>query len=160
MILLLFIGTSFIKNYFSLKLFSSKYIFSGKTVEVNNTDAEGRLVLGDGVSYASRVLGCDIIIDMATLTGGQSITTGHHHASILSNQGAWENICVENGKLSGDLCYPILYCPEFQADEFASHVADMKNSNRDRSNCPTSCGGIFIQSHLKDGFDFKGAQNR
>ena len=76
MILLLFIGTSFIKNYFSLKLFSSKYIFSGKTVEVNNTDAEGRLVLGDGVSYASRVLGCDIIIDMATLTGGQSITTG------------------------------------------------------------------------------------
>ena len=93
---------------------------------------------------------------MATLTGGQSVTTGHHHASILSNQGAWENICVENGKLSGDLCYPILYCPEFQADEFASHVADMKNSNRDRSNCPTSCGGIFIQSHLKDGFDFKG----
>jgi probable aminopeptidase NPEPL1 len=44
--------------------------------EVNNTDAEGRLVLGDGVAYASKNLKSDIIVDVATLTGTQSITTG------------------------------------------------------------------------------------
>lgn len=40
-------------------------------MEVNNTDAEGRLVLGDGVSYAKKNLNCDVIVDMATLTGAQ-----------------------------------------------------------------------------------------
>ena len=43
----------------------------GKTVEINNTDAEGRLVLGDGVAYAKRNLKADVVVDMATLTGAQ-----------------------------------------------------------------------------------------
>lgn len=46
-------------------------LFSGKTVEINNTDAEGRLVLGDGVAYARKVLQADWVVDMATLTGAQ-----------------------------------------------------------------------------------------
>lgn len=46
-------------------------LYSGRTVEINNTDAEGRLVLADGVSYASRDLKANIILDMATLTGAQ-----------------------------------------------------------------------------------------
>ena len=45
--------------------------YSGKTVEINNTDAEGRLVLGDGVAYARKNLGADVVVDMATLTGAQ-----------------------------------------------------------------------------------------
>ncbi len=47
-----------------------------RTVEITNTDAEGRLVLGDGVHYASKDLKADIIVDMATLTGAQGIATG------------------------------------------------------------------------------------
>ena len=46
-------------------------LYSGKTVEINNTDAEGRLVLGDGVAYARNVLKADWVLDMATLTGAQ-----------------------------------------------------------------------------------------
>lgn len=46
-------------------------LYSGRTVEINNTDAEGRLVLADGVAYAHRDLKADIILDMATLTGAQ-----------------------------------------------------------------------------------------
>ena len=46
-------------------------LFSGKSVEINNTDAEGRLVLGDGVAYARKVLNADWVVDMATLTGAQ-----------------------------------------------------------------------------------------
>ena len=46
-------------------------LYSGKTVEINNTDAEGRLVLGDGVAYARRDLKADWVVDLATLTGAQ-----------------------------------------------------------------------------------------
>lgn len=55
-------------------------MYSGKTVEINNTDAEGRLVLADGVAYAKKDLKANIIVDMATLTGvnkNQSITYVH-----------------------------------------------------------------------------------
>ncbi|CAN0572879.1 unnamed protein product, partial [Ectocarpus sp. 12 AP-2014] len=55
-------------------------LYSGRTVEINNTDAEGRLVLSDGVAYAARHLGPSVIIDMATLTGAQGVTTGRRHA--------------------------------------------------------------------------------
>lgn len=51
-------------------------LYSQRTVEINNTDAEGRLVLGDGVVFASHDLKCNTIVDMATLTGAQAIATG------------------------------------------------------------------------------------
>eukprot|EP00058_Branchiostoma_floridae_P000348 XP_002585836.1 hypothetical protein BRAFLDRAFT_132933 [Branchiostoma floridae] len=60
-------------------------LYSGRTVEINNTDAEGRLVLGDGVAYAAKDLQADIIVDMATLTGAQGISVGKYHAAILTN---------------------------------------------------------------------------
>ena len=51
-------------------------LYSGKTVEINNTDAEGRLVVSDGVVYADRDLKANIILDMCTLTGAQGVATG------------------------------------------------------------------------------------
>ena len=51
-------------------------LYSGRSVEINNTDAEGRLVLGDGVVFASQDLHCNTILDMATLTGAQGTATG------------------------------------------------------------------------------------
>ena len=51
-------------------------LYSGKTVEINNTDAEGRLVLGDGVAYSRNVLKADWVVDMATLTGAQVSNDG------------------------------------------------------------------------------------
>jgi probable aminopeptidase NPEPL1 len=130
-------------------------LYSGKTVEVNNTDAEGRLVLGDGVAYATMHLSPDIVIDMATLTGAQLVTTGKRHAAILSNNEELERAVFQAGLSSGDLVYPILYCPEFLKKEFHSDIADMKNSVKDRSNGQSSCAGHFIEDHL--GNDFKGS---
>eukprot|EP00088_Acartia_fossae_P065058 TRINITY_DN8010_c0_g1_i4.p1 TRINITY_DN8010_c0_g1~~TRINITY_DN8010_c0_g1_i4.p1 ORF type:complete len:535 (-),score=142.38 TRINITY_DN8010_c0_g1_i4:814-2418(-) len=129
-------------------------MYSGKTVEINNTDAEGRLVLADGVAYAKKDLNCQIILDICTLTGAQGIATGRYHASHLSNQGDWEEAVSEAGRASGDLSFPAVYCPEFQYPEFNSVVADMKNSVCDRSNAQPSCAGLFINSHL--GFDWDG----
>lgn len=130
-------------------------LYSGKTVEINNTDAEGRLVLADGVAYAARDLGADIILDMCTLTGAQGVSTGRHHASHLSNCENWETALAEAGRKSGDLSFPAVYCPELHFQEFNSAVADMKNSVADRSNAAPSCAGLFINANL--GFDFPGA---
>ena len=52
------------------------YFIPGKTVEINNTDAEGRLVVSDGVFYARKDLKANFIVDMCTLTGAQGISTG------------------------------------------------------------------------------------
>lgn len=125
-------------------------LLSGKTVEINNTDAEGRLVLSDGVFYSSKHLNPLAIIDIATLTGAQLITTGRNHAAIASNSDSLEEIAVAAGKYTGDLTFPILYCPEFYRNEFRSAVADMKNSVADRSNAQSSCAGQFIANHIDD----------
>lgn len=131
-------------------------LFSGKTVEINNTDAEGRLVLGDGVAYASQKLpdvGC--IVDMATLTGAQLVATGKRHAAVVANTEEMESAAVRAGLRSGDLCHPLPYAPEFYRGEFASKVADMRNSVKDRSNAQSSCAANFVAEHLSA--DYKGA---
>ena len=130
-------------------------MYSGKTVEVNNCDAEGRLVLGDGVAHATKhIPDLDLVVDMATLTGSQLIATGKKHAGILANTQELEQQAVAAGLHSGDLTYPLLYAPELLKEEFNSKVADMKNSVKDRSNAQTSCAGHFIESHLDK--DYKG----
>ncbi|XP_048385790.1 probable aminopeptidase NPEPL1 isoform X1 [Stegostoma tigrinum] len=129
-------------------------LYSGKTVEINNTDAEGRLVLADGVSYACKDLKADIILDIATLTGAQGIATGKYHAGLLTNSEEWEQACVKAGQNSGDLVQPMVYCPELHFSEFTSAVADMKNFVADRANAMSSCAGLFIEAHI--GFDWPG----
>jgi len=142
---------------------------SGRTVEVNNTDAEGRLVLGDCVSHASNSLDStpDIIYDQATLTGAQLVAVGRKHAGILAKSKKLEDRMVEAGLSSGDLCFPILYAPELLKSEFKSQVADMKNSVKDRGNAQCSCAGHFIESHIDESYqndyvhcDMAGPQSR
>ncbi len=123
---------------------------SGKTVEINNTDAEGRLLLGDGVSWAARELGAHVVIDAATLTGAQLIATGVVHAAVIANDAALEDIAVESGRTSGDLVHPLPFAPELYAHEFRSPIADMRNSVANRNNAQTSCAAQFIHAHLAD----------
>lgn len=129
-------------------------LYSGRTVEVNNTDAEGRLVVSDGVVYANKDLKADVILDMCTLTGAQGISTGRYHAAHLTNSADWEEKTFHAGLASGDMSFPLVYCPELHFSEFYSAVADMKNSVADRNNAQSSCAGLFINAHL--GFDFPG----
>jgi len=124
-------------------------MLSGLTTEINNTDAEGRLCLGDGVAYAARELQPGIIITMATLTGAQGISTGKRHAALYCSDEAVETSTLAAGRFTGDLCHALPYCPEFFKPEFASKVADMKNSVADRSNAQSSCAGQFIANHCE-----------
>lgn len=130
---------------------------SGRTVEINNTDAEGRLVLGDGVSYAAKSLSPDVIITAATLTGAQGVATGKRHCAVMASSDEAERTAVQAGKQSGDTCFPVLYAPELFKKEFSSKVADMYNSVKDRSNAQVSCAGQFIANHLPSDYVANGS---
>jgi probable aminopeptidase NPEPL1 len=126
---------------------------SGKSVEINNTDAEGRLVLSDGVWHAASAKDTpSVIVDMATLTGAQGIATGMYHAGIYCNTLPWEQITVSAGIASGELTFPLLYAPEFHMSEFSSKVADFKNSVRNRGNAQSSCAAAFIAANLPQAY--------
>ncbi|CAB4064806.1 NPEPL1 [Lepeophtheirus salmonis] len=99
-------------------------------------------------------LKADIIVDVCTLTGSQGVATGNVHAAFLTNNYEWESKTLTAGRSSGDLTFPLVYCPEVHFSEFNSMVADMKNSVADRSNATSSCAGLFINAHL--GFNFPG----
>ncbi len=123
---------------------------SGKTVEINNTDAEGRLLLGDAVSYVSRRYKVDAVIDAATLTGAAVVSTGVRHAAVVSNREGLEQLAVKVGRETGDLAAPLPFAPEFFQKEFESKVADMKNSVANRMNAQSSCAAQFVYSHIQD----------
>uniref|UniRef100_A0A7E4VIZ0 CYTOSOL_AP domain-containing protein n=1 Tax=Panagrellus redivivus TaxID=6233 RepID=A0A7E4VIZ0_PANRE len=124
-------------------------MLSGKTVEINNTDAEGRLVLADGVYYAKTKLNANVIIDMATLTGAQMYATGKLHAGVLTNSDEWELKATRAGRASGDLVHPFVFAPDLHFGDLKSPLADMKNSNLGSTiGPPSSIAGLFIASHI------------
>ena len=120
----------------------------GLSVEVNNTDAEGRIVLADAISYATTYLDPSLVIDLATLTGAQSFATGVKHSGIYTNLDTTERDVFRAGRQSGDLCFPFLYCPEFLDDQFDSKVADLKNSVKDRATASSAAAGRFLEKAL------------
>jgi len=125
-------------------------MWSKKTVEVNNTDAEGRLVLADGVAWAAHHYQPDLLVDAATLTGAALVASGKLHAAVYSNSEDIERLAVESGRRAGEPCHPLVFVPELLRKEFESPVADMKNSVKSRSNAQSACAAQFIANHLPD----------
>ena len=105
-------------------------MYGGKTVEVLNPDAEGRLVLGDALVKAAEVGkkrgGLDGIVDVATLTGAQSIALGVRTAAVMTNNEEFQNIFLEAVKISGELFWP-MPLPEELRPSLDSTVADIAN---------------------------------
>jgi len=98
----------------------------GKTVEINNTDAEGRLVLGDAVAFAVRE-GVDEIIDLATLTGAAVIALGDHTAGLMSNDQPLADRLLGAAKASGEQLWQLPMYDEF-AEAMRGEITDLKNS--------------------------------
>ena len=98
---------------------------SGKTVEILNTDAEGRLVLCDALSYAGRYKP-KTVIDVATLTGACITALGHHASAVYANDDALAGALVEAGEWTGDRAWRMPLWPEYQAG-LDSRFADMAN---------------------------------
>jgi len=99
---------------------------NGKTVEVDNTDAEGRLLLGDALTYSAR-FNPDVLIDFATLTGSCVVALGHEAAGIMSNDEELSKTLVKLGEEVGERVWPLpLYDDYFPY--LKSEWADMKNA--------------------------------
>ncbi len=98
---------------------------SGKTIEIINTDAEGRLVLSDAICYAKK-LGAKRIVDMATLTGAVSIALGDVNAAILGTDQALIDEVIEAGREVGDKYWQLPLDKEY-SKQIKSEIADIKN---------------------------------
>jgi leucyl aminopeptidase len=99
---------------------------SGKTVEVINTDAEGRLVLIDGVSYV-QAEGADRVVDVATLTGAIRIALGIHYTGLFGRPDGWVDAVHRAGRLAGERLWRMPLSDEIR-DEVKSEVADLRNA--------------------------------
>lgn len=99
--------------------------FSGKTVEVQNTDAEGRMILCDALAYAAKQK-CDIIIDIATLTGACMVALGKYMAGLMSNDDELTEQLQKASEDSGEKVWPMPSGDEY-AEEMKSKIADLKN---------------------------------
>ena len=121
---------------------------SGQTVEVINTDAEGRLVLGDAITWAQKNFQPKIMIDLATLTGAMVVTFGHEYAGIFSNDDKLAANLIKAADESGDKLWrqPLAEAYDRMID---SPIADMKNVG------PREAGSItaaqFIKRFVDDG---------
>lgn len=101
---------------------------SGKTVEINNTDAEGRLTLGDALTYAITNVSPDEIIDIATLTGGAQIALGNHTGALFANEDGLAARLLRASAHSGDDVWRMPLRDRL-FETLKSDVADMKNSS-------------------------------
>jgi len=99
--------------------------FQGKTVEVLNTDAEGRLILADALTYAARE-GCTHLVDAATLTGAIAVALGHLYAGAFSNDEAWQQRVLEAAKAAGERIWPFPMDAEYR-ELLKSAFADLAN---------------------------------
>lgn len=100
--------------------------YSGKTVEIQNTDAEGRMILCDALHYAVKQ-NCDVIIDIATLTGSCMVALGTHKAGLMANDDKLIKQLQQASETSGESVWP-LPCGDEYAEEMKSKIADLKNS--------------------------------
>lgn len=98
---------------------------SGQTIEILNTDAEGRLILCDALTYAEK-FNPDTVIDVATLTGACIVALGAHPAGLLSNHNPLANDLLSAGQTCGDRCWQLPLWDDYQ-EQLDSNFADMGN---------------------------------
>ncbi len=98
----------------------------GKTVEIINTDAEGRLILADALSYTRDRYDPSAMVDCATLTGACVVALGHHAAALLGNDDELQDEVREAGDLAGERCWPLPLWKPYRK-QLKSEVADLKN---------------------------------
>ncbi|MDK9700307.1 MAG: leucyl aminopeptidase [bacterium] len=102
-------------------------MMNGKSVEVDNTDAEGRIVLADALHYAVSTYKPRGVIDLATLTGAIVIALGHHATGLFTNDEDLANKVIAAGERAGEHCWRMPMFDEYRA-QIKSDVADMKNT--------------------------------
>ena len=121
---------------------------SGQTIEVQNTDAEGRLVLCDVLWYAQKHYAPTAIVDLATLTGAIVIGLGHHHAGLFSNDDTLAGQLTDAGLAEGERVWRLPLGPEYDR-QLKSKFADMRNIGGRAAGSITAAQ--FLQRFINEG---------
>ena len=119
---------------------------NGKTIEVDNTDAEGRLTLADALCYACE-LNVDEVVDIATLTGACMVALGTVASGIMGNDETLINKLISTAKDSGEIFWQMPMYKEYFAS-LKSDIADMKNTGSRYGGA--SAAGLFLQEFVDD----------
>jgi leucyl aminopeptidase len=119
---------------------------NGKTVEVNNTDAEGRLILADALTYCVRELGAERVVDLATLTGAVVVALGSTYAGLIANDDEWAAAVTRAGAESGELVWRLPLHEEYKQLTKGT-IADLSNAAAKRK-ASTIYAGSFLEEFV------------
>jgi leucyl aminopeptidase len=120
---------------------------NGKTVEVDNTDAEGRLILADALTWCVREMGAERLVDVATLTGAVVVALGSTYAALVSNDDEWAATVAAAASESGELVWRLPLHPEYK-ELMKGRIADLTNASAKRK-----AGTITAASFLEEFVD-------
>ena len=123
------------------------HTLNGKTVEIISTDAEGRLVLADALTYAQQTYQPRALIDLATLTGGVVVALGRVRAGLLSNNDALAEALYRAGEATGERLWRLPLDEEYSRN-MKGDDADLKNSGGREGHC--ILGGAFLKAFVND----------
>jgi len=121
---------------------------NGRTVEVRNTDAEGRLVLADALSYASTFPDLEVAIDLATLTGACVVALGPMAAGVLGNSQELVDDILAAADKAGEAMWQLPLYSEY-AEHIKSDIADIKNTGIRWGGAITAA--LFLSHFVRDG---------
>lgn len=121
--------------------------YNGKTAEVKNTDAEGRLILADALSYTVKHYKPDAIIDLATLTGACAYALGPFFSGLMSQHEEFSHKVQEAAKTSGDRVWPLPFDNDYKA-AIKSDVADICNIGSPKYKAGAITAGFFLQNFV------------
>jgi leucyl aminopeptidase len=122
---------------------------SGQTIEVLNTDAEGRLVLADALWHTQKAFTPKLVIDLATLTGAIIISLGSHRAGLFSNDETLAAQLQAAGEESGERLWRLPLGEEYDK-MIDSDIADMQNIGKERE-AGSIMGAVFLQRFIQEG---------
>ncbi|MBQ4875532.1 MAG: leucyl aminopeptidase [Rickettsiaceae bacterium H1] len=123
---------------------------SGQTIEVLNTDAEGRLVLADALSYVEEKFNPNIIVDLATLTGAIVVALGDQHAGVFSNNDELAKQIISSGQTVNEKVWRFPLSKEYDK-QIDSDVADMQNISLKGTGADSITAAQFLQRFVKEG---------
>jgi leucyl aminopeptidase len=123
--------------------------YNGKTIEILNTDAEGRLILADGLSYITKNYKLDGLLDYATLTGAVVVALGHRYTGLMTNDQAFADLVIEKGEKTQDRVWQMPLDDEY-AEDIKSKIADVKNTGMARE-AGTIAAGAFLREFVAEG---------
>jgi leucyl aminopeptidase len=112
--------------------------YDGKTIEVLNTDAEGRIILADAIAYVRQKYKPSFILEFSTLTGAVIMALGHQRAGLFTREEKWRDALVAAGKAAGELVWPMPVDDEYR-ENVLSEIATAKNTSfRQGSACSSA----------------------